>query len=298
MRFIILLTKECKLKCKHCFLGEAKNITFAKSTLKQTFQQFREIGCTYVAITGGEPFLNYDLLEETVRLAGEGEMRCSINTSAYWGQALRMDERLAHLKNLGLTRLKLSTDSYHQEDVPIEVFSKSVALALDADIPVEVTVCYTDIFEQLRTIGYLQDRFGDKIQMFRQQVGNYGRATEEMAVKSGECLSRDQWFCRELKSPVIFPNGDVYTCCGPPISEDLFPHDENPYILGNLFISPLSDLVKKYRETPWIQAIRSLESTCQIKEEEFKNKPCNTICDLCISYAQRMNQMSGPETVK
>jgi hypothetical protein len=76
-----------------------------------------------IHITGGEPFLYWDHLKEILQQAkkhnlGEADM---IETNGFWAcdEGL-IKERLTTLDQLGMHRLKISTDPFHQEYIDIE----------------------------------------------------------------------------------------------------------------------------------------------------------------------------------
>jgi MoaA/NifB/PqqE/SkfB family radical SAM enzyme len=76
-----------------------------------------------VHITGGEPFLNWEHLEAVMR-AGKHEKLGAVEqveTNASWAiDAKTIRERLRVLDELGMAKLKISCDPFHQEYVPIE----------------------------------------------------------------------------------------------------------------------------------------------------------------------------------
>jgi hypothetical protein len=76
-----------------------------------------------VHITGGEPFGDYPRLKKILQLSCEKGLAGleKIETNAYWCQSESLvTQRLQELRQLGLTKLQISTDIYHQEYVPIE----------------------------------------------------------------------------------------------------------------------------------------------------------------------------------
>ena len=76
-----------------------------------------------VHITGGEPFLNWEHLEAIMRAGKHAKLGPveQVETNASWavdGKIIR--ERLRILDELGMAKLKISCDPFHQEYVPIE----------------------------------------------------------------------------------------------------------------------------------------------------------------------------------
>lgn len=78
---------------------------------------------TRIHITGGEPFLYWERLQEVLR-AGR-DMRLGpvdqIETNGFWGKDADAADRLRILDELGVQKLKISCDPFHQEYVDIEL---------------------------------------------------------------------------------------------------------------------------------------------------------------------------------
>jgi len=85
-----------------------------------------------VHITGGEPFGDYERLRTVLQIACQERLGGleKVETNAYWctdEQLVRA--RLSELKSLGLSKLQVSTDVYHQEYIPIERVRLAVQVA-------------------------------------------------------------------------------------------------------------------------------------------------------------------------
>jgi len=84
-----------------------------------------------VHITGGEPFGDFERLKCILQLArGKGlEGLEKIETNAYWCTADELVyQRLSQLKELGLTKLQVSCDIYHQEYIPLENVQRALRI--------------------------------------------------------------------------------------------------------------------------------------------------------------------------
>ncbi len=58
------ITRKCNLKCEHCVKGAAQNITITKSIINKVLDS---VGfCKSIYLTGGEPFLEIDIIEYLV----------------------------------------------------------------------------------------------------------------------------------------------------------------------------------------------------------------------------------------
>jgi hypothetical protein len=117
----ILLTYRCLYECDHCFLycGPRAEGTFTLEGVRTAVDQAAEAGVEWLYLEGGEPFLFYPLLLESVRLGRSRGLRCGVVTNGYWAVSPEDAElSLAPLGRLGLEDLSISEDLFHSEDPP------------------------------------------------------------------------------------------------------------------------------------------------------------------------------------
>lgn len=87
-----------------------------------------------IHITGGEPFLYFDYLCELLDTAqkqnlGQVDM---IETNAYWAEDSKsVEQKLKTLDKLGMAKLKISCDPFHQEFIDIELVKRLSSVAKD-----------------------------------------------------------------------------------------------------------------------------------------------------------------------
>lgn len=67
------VTRRCNLQCEHCMRGEAQNIDMPTKILKKALTQFDEI--FYLTLTGGDPFLAPQVIEELVSIIINNKMK-------------------------------------------------------------------------------------------------------------------------------------------------------------------------------------------------------------------------------
>ena len=109
----LAITNKCNLNCEHCFewerLNESKEFNLPK--LLNAVKSFQKShGIAQIQLTGGEPFLKYDRLLQSVKeLARESNVWV---ISSGVGVSL---SRLKELKLAGLTGIHLSLDSYDEK---------------------------------------------------------------------------------------------------------------------------------------------------------------------------------------
>lgn len=59
------VTRNCNLKCRHCFVGESPSLNdeLTKSEIFDLLDQIKKMKISLLHITGGEPFMNKDIVE-------------------------------------------------------------------------------------------------------------------------------------------------------------------------------------------------------------------------------------------
>ena len=150
----ILLSYKCTSECKHCMYAcsprwkaDWLSEKDAEKILNQLADKIRpspfgpnEIGINYgLHFTGGEPFLNFDLLLKIIEMAnGHGIPSTFVETNCLWcidDETTR--EKLKQLKKVGLHGILISVNPFILEQVPFErteraariskeIFSKNV----------------------------------------------------------------------------------------------------------------------------------------------------------------------------
>lgn len=100
------ITNKCNFKCIHCF-PDARNLSeeFSTDELYGIINKLAEYKVVHLTLTGGEPFLNKDLIT-LVHYANTMGIVVSICTNA----SLITDEIINDLKRCGLGALKISLD--------------------------------------------------------------------------------------------------------------------------------------------------------------------------------------------
>ncbi len=85
-----------------------------------------------IHITGGEPFLYWEKLQEILEEAGKENLGKVdlIETNGFWATKEKLiKQRLKRLNELGMNRFKVSTDPFHQEYVDIEPIRRLAEIA-------------------------------------------------------------------------------------------------------------------------------------------------------------------------
>ncbi len=131
----LFLTYKCNAECQHCMyncgpgwktdwikLSDAERIFSIVSESIQGLPDNR-IGINYgLHFTGGEPFLNFDLLLELTRMAqGFNIPSLFVETNCFWCKDYDTTEkRLFELKRAGLHGILISVNPFILENIPYE----------------------------------------------------------------------------------------------------------------------------------------------------------------------------------
>ena len=137
----IMLTYKCPAACACCYVFSAPEINCPATEMsvemaidcwRATRQLCGDEGLVH--ITGGEPFLRFEILKETLKIAQEERLGGleKVETNAAW--CVNDDitqKRLSELAEYGLTKLQISTDCYHQQYVPSECVQRGIRIATE-----------------------------------------------------------------------------------------------------------------------------------------------------------------------
>ncbi len=153
----LMLTYYCPSRCACCynFSGpEASNpqTDMSVELALNCWRSIRKLAGQRgkVHITGGEPFCNYEKLKKILAAAQREKLAGleKIETNAFWcTDAVMVRDRLQELKALGLTKLHISTDIYHQEYIPVERVRLAADIARDVLGPQRVQVRWRDFLD-------------------------------------------------------------------------------------------------------------------------------------------------------
>lgn len=119
----IILSYLCGSGCQHCLYncGPLRDpAPMSAATLRAALEAVALLpGLPQVHLTGGEPFLHFDLLVEGARMARELGIVCYVETSGAWCRDRdRARERFAALREAGLSAVLVSCSPFHAEHIP------------------------------------------------------------------------------------------------------------------------------------------------------------------------------------
>jgi Radical SAM superfamily/4Fe-4S single cluster domain len=134
----LLLTYKCNCACEFCYYncGPEKGGLMPVDTAIGAWRSLRALAGdnARIHLTGGEPFLYWDHLLEVLKAAKNEKLGNVdlIETNGFWATSEKVvAQRLKKLDELGMDRLKISTDPFHQEFVDTEPVRRLAQIASD-----------------------------------------------------------------------------------------------------------------------------------------------------------------------
>jgi len=259
--FGFMLTYKCTVACPHCIVKAGPN---RKEEIKlekaiDWLDQIAEFRSTKsfpigISFTGGEPFYNQPLLKSIADHAFGHQFMVSVVTNAFWAETRASAiEVLDKYESIQL--VSISTDKYHQENIPFSYIRNAIfackklgkfyniAVSTESESDEDYLHLYEDLLEVT-----------EKENIQTAYTVPVGRAAN-LVDKENFSLDREPTnsACYMANFPVIFPDGSVIACIGPPIVVK----DHNPLLLGNLNEEPLLQILERAQNNPALQAIRT-----------------------------------------
>jgi hypothetical protein len=165
----LLLSYKCNSRCKHCLYacsprwnGDWLSVEDAEKILSQLAVRLRgryahpeRVGVNSgVHITGGEPFLNFDLLLQVMEIAQRLRIPSTfVETNCFWckdDEATR--DKLMQLKDKGLAGILISVNPFLVEWIPFERIER--AARISEQVFGDNAMIYQRFFyEQFRRLG-------------------------------------------------------------------------------------------------------------------------------------------------
>lgn len=190
----LMLTYGCPSRCACCYVFSGPDAYQPETEMSvdlalQCWQAIHRLAGrnAKIHLTGGEPFGNFERLEQILQAACEQGLTGleKIETNAFWCTEESITrKRLKRLRELGLQKLQVSTDIYHQEYIPIKWVCLAVSIGREILGPEGVQVRWRDFAANPVLVGDMDE--SDRMAAFRQALSQrpermLGRAAEELA---------------------------------------------------------------------------------------------------------------------
>jgi hypothetical protein len=154
----IILTYRCHSGCRHCLYNCGpgwRNEAMSPEMLRQALEALTVWPRPpQVHLTGGEPFLHFELLLEGARVARELGIWCYVETSASWcTDEDAAVERFTALREAGLQAVLISCSPFHAERIPPARTLRAVRAALEVFGSHRVTVYLPEFLEVVQRLS-------------------------------------------------------------------------------------------------------------------------------------------------
>jgi organic radical activating enzyme len=246
----LLLTYKCNCSCEFCYYNcsARKNGVMTIDTAISAAESLKVLAGdnARIHITGGEPFIYWDQLKEILECAQKQKLGVvdQIETNAFWATSEKIiRQRLETLDKLGMHRLKISCDPFHQQYVDIELVRRLADTAAELLGPARVLVRWQKYLEE--PIEMKEISVSMREQRYIAAIRDYpcrftGRAAGKLAelVASEPIETIASMNCKSdlltAKGVHIDPFGNVFsgTCSG--------------IIIGNINQTPLENLWQQF----------------------------------------------------
>jgi len=245
-----------------------------RQTAQRAIDEASRLKAEWISFSGGEPFLEYDLLKELIEVSSGKGLKTEVVSNGSWGQT--REEAHTILKPLiesGLDVLNLSIDDFHSEFIPFESVMNAYWAAIDLGLKIVLMVSTGK--DSKITSESLPELLGDdRIQVVgKSRIPNSNSVlfeTQFTPARRGAGLKYDPVLFSEMKCSDVLkdigvaPNGAVMPCCGPLGTKT---------ILGNVKDEGLDVILDRAVRNPRYQRIR----------EGFKvNGRYSSRCHACV----------------
>jgi len=292
----LLLTYKCNAACEFCYYNcsPQKNGLMPIDTVISAWKSLKILAGenAKIHLTGGEPFLYWDHLQQILEQAkyqnlGKVDL---IETNGFWATDEKIIiQRLKTLDKLGIERLKISTDPFHQEFIDIEPVRQLSNLAAEILGAKRVMVRWRKYLENPVRIKDIPP--AERQEQYIAAIKDYpcrftGRAGSRLAelVASIPIETLASMNCKldflSAKGIHIDPFGNVFssTCSG--------------IIIGNINQTPLEEIWKRFHpnQKEFISTLFTNGPCGLLEKAEIlgyqKTKTYASKCHLCTSIRQ------------
>jgi len=153
----VIMGYRCQCACKHCLYncGPTWRDWMSPETLREALRAASAWGPGFqVHLTGGEPFLNFDLLLDGVRIARELGIPRYVETNAGWCVDVdEVAERFTTLWEAGLQVVLISCSPFHAERIPLARTVMAIEQALAVFGPNGTIIYLPEWLSQIQSFG-------------------------------------------------------------------------------------------------------------------------------------------------
>ncbi len=259
------------------------------SRIREILEESKKIGTVdNIYVEGGEPFLYYPVMIQTMKMAKDMGFDIGLVTNCYW--ATDKNDSLLWLKpisEIGLKDLSLSADIFHYGDLESERARSAARAARELGMPTQILAIKSEDQEEVESVEGVKVSYGGMMYKGRAAVNLAKDAPKKPWREFDECPYEN------LKDPGrvhIDPYGNVHACQG--------------LCIGNIFETPFSEIISKYDYTshPLIKPLAeggpvALMEELGISHEDEYADACHFCYDLRSRIRERYPDQLCPKEV-
>lgn len=305
---VINYTMTCALSCDFCCYRcspkrtEKMSVSFASDLIKQA-SDIKSISS--IAFTGGEPLYYLKEIMKVFEQCYNYGFGYTVATACHWANTpIRAFTILEKMKGLGLTRLNISADYYHQKFIPLASVENVIYSANKLGINTYVVGSFLDPNDNMN--NYIKNVPKTKyINFISKYVSKVGGAKKwDISQKQyGLNLDIKNFTCyRRIHHDIaVWNDGSVYPCCS------TFNRDTPGIKIGNIFEESLSAIYEKLNTSSKYKILKrdgfgKLYEIVKKYDPELHNKlpstsQCVGPCSLCNSIFSNTNLTKKIETI-
>lgn len=182
----LILSYKCPSECRHCIYACSPKWNanwISQGDLEKILSQLAgkilpgpygpdTTSLNYgLHFTGGEPFVNFDLLSKAVEIAGKLKIPSTfVETNCFWcADDKSTKDKLKHLKNKGMKGIMISVNPFYLEYVPFKRTERAIRISLEV-FGRNVMVYQLEYYRRFKEWGF-KDRvpFEDYMKVERKQ---------------------------------------------------------------------------------------------------------------------------------
>lgn len=247
MNLLLMLLARCNASCGHCSEdhGPYRTEALRKDDIVRLMDEAAAIDDgepLQFDLTGGEPFLDFELLTAIVAHGSRLGGTVSCVTNAFWARTPAITHsKLATLREAGLTGLAVSVSRFHQQFVPLQRARHALAIAAELGIETELkgAVTLRDLDVDGVRSEWQQTLSADLINIF----------PVLSQLRPGVTLPEDEYYreeglphhpCPGSAVRVDF-NGTATSCCAPGSNESFL-------VIGDAHSMSLREIHRNFKE--------------------------------------------------
>lgn len=275
---LLFITDRCPVGCAHCSVDSRENSpTISDFDLFNTLLMgvVNNIDLQIVGISGGEPFIEKKgLIHACDQLSAHGK-RIVVYTSGVWAKSPHIP---VWIKNTlkSIHTVYLSTDSYHQRNVPTDAFIRAAQTIANSGAWIVVQTLEPNQATQL-----LVDAFGEHFSDWAEVVPlkglEHGRGGNVFSIKTTHA---GQHFgaCSLAITPVMRYDGQTSACCNESIIQG-----KGPTRLRKSANSmrSLQDALSTFRNDPLLKIISGIGIGALTEHPRLKHLAEQRFTDPC-----------------